>query len=87
LPIVRVPGNGREPHLSERQLHARRRVHEAMAALGGSAAPRAHASGMWSGCSGACGSGRYGKAGAAGRCARSRRKEFSSRRSGCWRCT
>ncbi len=32
---VRVPGTGREPDLSERQLHARRRVHEAMSALGG----------------------------------------------------
>jgi hypothetical protein len=39
LPIVRVPGNGREPHLSERQLHAHRRVHEAMAALGGISSP------------------------------------------------
>ncbi|MGH6897980.1 MAG: DUF6456 domain-containing protein [Geminicoccaceae bacterium] len=39
LPILRVPGTGREPELSERQLHARRRVHEAMAALGGISRP------------------------------------------------
>ena len=39
LPIWRVPGTGREPELSERQLHARRRVHEAMAALGGISSP------------------------------------------------
>jgi hypothetical protein len=39
LPILRVPGTGREPELSERQLHARRRVHEAMAALGGIGSP------------------------------------------------
>ena len=39
VPILRVPGNGREPALSERQLHARRRVHRAMAALGGISSP------------------------------------------------
>ena len=39
LPILRVPGTGREPDLNERQLHARRRVHEAMAALGGISSP------------------------------------------------
>jgi hypothetical protein len=39
LPIVRVPGNGREPDLNERQLHARRRVHEALQALGGLSSP------------------------------------------------
>jgi hypothetical protein len=39
LPILRVPGTGREPDLSERQLHARRRVHEAMAVLGGISSP------------------------------------------------
>jgi hypothetical protein len=39
LPIVRVPGTGREPDLSERQLHARRRVHEALQALGGISSP------------------------------------------------
>ena len=39
LPIVRVTGSGREPDLSERQLHARRRVHEAMQALGGISSP------------------------------------------------
>ena len=39
LPILRVPGTGREPELNERQLHARRRVHEGMAALGGISSP------------------------------------------------
>jgi hypothetical protein len=39
LPILRVPGTGREPDLSERQLHARRQVHQAMAALGGISSP------------------------------------------------
>jgi hypothetical protein len=39
VPILRVPGTGREPELNERQLHARRRVHKAMAALGGVSSP------------------------------------------------
>jgi hypothetical protein len=39
LPILRVPGTGREPDLSERQLHARCWVHKAMAALGGISSP------------------------------------------------
>jgi hypothetical protein len=39
VPILRVPGTGREPDLSERQLHARRQVHQAMAALGGLSSP------------------------------------------------
>src|SRR5688572_27590075 len=39
LPILRVPGTGREPELNERQLHARRRVHKSMAALGGISSP------------------------------------------------
>jgi hypothetical protein len=39
VPILRVPGTGREPDLNERQLHARRRVHEAMQALGGISSP------------------------------------------------
>jgi hypothetical protein len=38
-PIPRVPGTGREPDLNERQLHARRRVHKAMQALGGISSP------------------------------------------------
>jgi hypothetical protein len=38
-PIVRVAGTGREPELNERQVCARRRVHEAMAALGGISSP------------------------------------------------
>jgi len=40
LPILRVPGTGREPDQSERQLHARGRVHQAMAALGRDQQPR-----------------------------------------------
>jgi hypothetical protein len=39
LPILRVPGTGREPELNERQHHARRRVHQAMASLGGISSP------------------------------------------------
>ena len=39
LPILRVPGTGREPDLNERQLHSRRRVHEAMRVLGGISSP------------------------------------------------
>ena len=39
LPILRVPGTGREPDLNERQLHARRRVHQALEALGGISSP------------------------------------------------
>jgi hypothetical protein len=39
LPILRVPGTGREPDLNERQLHARRRVHKTLQALGGISSP------------------------------------------------
>src|SRR5919106_98134 len=39
LPLARVTGTGREPNLNERQLDARRRVHEAMEALGGIGSP------------------------------------------------
>jgi hypothetical protein len=39
LPLLRVPGNGREPELNERQLDARRRVHAALQALGGISSP------------------------------------------------
>ena len=39
LPILRVPGTGRDPDLNERQLHARRRVHKALEALGGISSP------------------------------------------------
>jgi hypothetical protein len=39
LPILRVPGTGRDPDFSERQLHARDRVHKALEALGGLSSP------------------------------------------------
>jgi hypothetical protein len=39
VPVLRVPGTGREPDLNERQLDAKRRVHEAMEALGGISSP------------------------------------------------
>jgi hypothetical protein len=39
LPVLRVPGTGREAELNERQLDARRRVHKAMQALGGISSP------------------------------------------------
>jgi len=39
LPLLRVPGNGREPELHERHLDAQRRVHEALQALGGIGSP------------------------------------------------
>jgi hypothetical protein len=39
LPILRVPGTGRDLDLNDRQLEARRRVHQAMAALGGISSP------------------------------------------------
>jgi hypothetical protein len=39
LPILRVPGTGRDPDLNDRQLHARRRVHNSLEALGGISSP------------------------------------------------
>ena len=39
LPIVRVPGTGRDLDLNERQLHARQRVHRSLEALGGISSP------------------------------------------------
>jgi hypothetical protein len=39
LPMLRVPGTGRARDLHEHQLDARRRVHEALEALGGLASP------------------------------------------------
>jgi hypothetical protein len=39
MPILRVPGTGREPDLNDWQIDARRRVHEAMRSLGGISSP------------------------------------------------
>jgi hypothetical protein len=39
LPILRVPGTGRDSELNDRQLHARRRVHKSLEALGGISSP------------------------------------------------
>jgi hypothetical protein len=39
LPILRVPGTGRDAELNERQLDARRRVHKSLEALGGISSP------------------------------------------------
>jgi hypothetical protein len=39
LPILRVPGTGRDPDLNDRQLHARHRVHKSLEALGGISGP------------------------------------------------
>jgi hypothetical protein len=38
-PILQVPGTGRDPDLNDRQLHARRRVHKSLEALGGISSP------------------------------------------------
>jgi hypothetical protein len=39
LPVLRVPGTGREADLTERQLLARRRVNKTMELLGGASSP------------------------------------------------
>jgi hypothetical protein len=39
VPVLRVPGTRCEPELADRQIDARRRVHEAMQALGGINSP------------------------------------------------
>jgi hypothetical protein len=39
IPVLRVPGTGREPELNERQLDARRRVYQSLQALGGLSSP------------------------------------------------
>jgi hypothetical protein len=39
LPILRIPGTGRDPDLNDRQLHARHRVHKSLEALGGISSP------------------------------------------------
>jgi hypothetical protein len=87
LPILRVPGTGRDPDLNDRQLHARRRVHKALECWAASRVPPAAAYGTWSVCSGASASGRCGRVGVDGRCGRSRRRGSWWQRSGCWRRT
>ena len=67
LPILRVPGTGREPQLSERQLHDEVRCTRRWRRWAGSAARRDRACGTWSGCKGACASGRCTWDGAGGR--------------------
>ena len=64
LPILRVPGTGREPDLSERQLHAKRRVYEAMQARAWTAAQRSFG---WS-CMGRCSRAAGGSSGRHRRC-------------------
>lgn len=44
LPLTRVPGNGRPGDLTDCQVRARRRVHEAITAVGGLASPGGHGS-------------------------------------------
>jgi hypothetical protein len=39
LPILRVPGTGRDSDLNDRLLHARHRVHKSLGALGGLSSP------------------------------------------------
>jgi hypothetical protein len=39
LPMLRAPGAGRDLDLNDRQLHARRRVHKSLEALGGISSP------------------------------------------------
>jgi hypothetical protein len=39
LPILRMPGTGRDPDLNDRQLDARRRIHKSLEALGGISSP------------------------------------------------
>jgi hypothetical protein len=87
LPILRGPGTGREPDLNERQLHARRRVHEALQALGGLSSPAGSCVWQWLAYSAVCASGRSARAGVAAPCGRSRRKASSWRCWGCWRHT
>ena len=84
IPILRVPGTGREPELNERQLDARRRVHQSLEALDGLSSPAGscvwHVVGLqrsvreWA----------IRQAGLGGACDRSRRKESRSRRWECW---
>jgi hypothetical protein len=39
LPVLWVPGTGRDPDLNDHQLHARHRVHKSLEALGGISSP------------------------------------------------
>src|SRR5918996_1647164 len=63
LPILRVPGTGRDPDLNDRQLHARRRVHKSLQALGGLSSRRGRAFGTSWVFSEAFGNGRCGRGG------------------------
>jgi hypothetical protein len=76
VPILRVPGTGREPELSERQLHARQRVLEAMALLGGISSPAGSC--MWHvvGLQRSVRAWASARAGVVGRCGRSRLRGF-----------
>ena len=83
-PMLRVPGTGREPDLTERQLDARRRVHKAMQALGGIGSPAGSCIWHVLGCGVASGSGRSVRAGAGGRCVKRRLRGSWSRPWECW---
>ena len=84
LSMLRVPGAGAAPELHEHQLDARRRVHEALQALGGLSSPAGAVPGTWSAASAAFGIGRCASAGVAGRCRRVMRRASWSRRSASW---
>ena len=82
LPILRVPGTGRAPELNERPLHARRRVHQAMTALGGISSPAGSCVWHVVGLQRSVREWQFGRGGVVGLCGSSRRREFWSRRSG-----
>jgi hypothetical protein len=74
LPVLRVPGTGRDPDVNERQLHARRRVQEALQRWAGTAARRAPGHGTCSAARAQSESGPCAKVGAAGRSTSSRHR-------------
>ena len=87
LPILCVPGTGREPELNERQLHARRRVHESLQALGGLSSPAGSCAWHVVGLQRSVREWAMRQEWGGRRCGSSRRRGFWSRRSGCWRHT